>query len=88
MKRTLILFALAALLVTGIAMAGNSTPTVDWWVIGGGGGHQESGICSLDGTIGQPLVGTVSNTPYDLCTGFWCGTFAEHRIYLPIVLRN
>jgi len=43
---------------------------------------------ALDGTIGQAMVGVVSSAPYELCSGFWCGTAAQYRVYLPLVLRN
>jgi hypothetical protein len=80
---------LCALLLAGVALA-NGTPAVDWYVIGGGGGHVESGdgVYALDGTIGQAVVGTATDTGYELCSGFWCGVAVEYRIYLPIVLKN
>jgi hypothetical protein len=47
-KRLLIAMAL---LLAGVALA-NGTPSIDWYVIGGGGGHVESGdgVYALDGT--------------------------------------
>jgi hypothetical protein len=87
---TVILAAL--LLLTSVALA-NGTPSVDWWVIGGGGGHADAVPHALDGTVGQPVVGVVSNDPYQLCSGFWCGGAVAaapgmRRIYLPVILRN
>jgi len=88
MKRTAILIAMVAcLLLTGVALA-NGTPAIDWRVIGGGGGHAEAGVYGLDGTIGQPVVGTAMDTGSELCSGFWCGAAVGYRIYLPLVLRN
>ncbi|RLC85079.1 MAG: hypothetical protein DRI79_11865 [Chloroflexi bacterium] len=88
-KRVLIIITGAVLcaLLSGVALA-NGTPAIDWHVIGGGGGHMEAGIHSLDGTIGQALVGRVANSTYDLCSGFWCGAAAGFRVYLPLVLRG
>ncbi len=81
------------ILVAGVALASGvptiDGPTVDWSVIGGGGGHGEAAPYSLDGTIGQAVVGVASN-PADglsLCSGFWCGIGAYH-IYLPLILRG
>jgi hypothetical protein len=85
-KASILLISAALLLLTSVALA-NGTPSVDWWVIGGGGGHAETAPYALDGTVGQPLVGVVSNTPYQLCFGFWGGG-AEYKIYLPVILRN
>ena len=72
--------------LTGIALA-NGTPTIDWYVTGGGGGHAEAGIYGLDGTTGQPVVGTATDTGSELCSGFWCGV-VRYEIYLPLVLRG
>ncbi len=78
---------LLLLLVTGVALAANGY-TIPRRVTGGGGGCVEQGVYTLDYTIGQPVVGTASNTPYELCAGFWCGGAGEYKIYLPLVLRN
>ena len=97
MKRTAILLLLAALLcglVAGVAWA-NGTPNINWWAIGGGGGHAEAGIYTLDATIGQAVVGAATDGGYELCSGFWCGVLAPapplppaHKIHLPIILKN
>ena len=90
--------ALAAILLCSLLLAlsvrglvsvvlANGTPAIDWNVIGGGGGRAEAGIYTLDGTIGQAVVGTATDTGLELCSGFWCGV-AECKIYLPLVLRN
>lgn len=78
---------LCSLVAVGVAWA-DGTPTISWWVVGGGGGHAEAAPYSLDDTIGQPVVGWVSQSSYDLCAGFWCLVAAEYRVYLPLVLRN
>ena len=46
---------------------------IDWWVVGSGGGHSQSGSYQLDGTIGQPIVGQSSSANYRLEAGFWVG---------------
>lgn len=56
MRRLVILLTLVALLVlTGVVLA-NGAPTIDWWVIGSGGGHVEAGIYALDATVGQAYL--------------------------------
>ena len=74
----------SSLLLTGLVLAQG---VVDWDVTGGGGGHAEAGIYSLDGTIGQAIAGKISNTPYELCSGFWCGAVTDYKVYLPIVVK-
>ncbi len=87
MKRmALFATALALLMLAGTALA-QGTTAIPWSVLGGGGGHTEAGGISLDGTIGQPIVGTVSQGNYELCAGFWCGT-AQYLVYLPLVMRG
>ena len=78
----------AALLIAAATQAAPDAAGVDWWVIGGGGGSAAGGGITLDGTIGQAVVGVNGSAPYELCSGFWCGTAVQYRIYLPLVLRN
>lgn len=81
---------LALSTIEGLASAAlaNGTPAIDWNVIGGGGGHAQEGIYSLDGTAGQAAVGTATDTGLELCSGFWCGAAEGYKVYLPFVLRN
>jgi hypothetical protein len=83
---------IAILLLTGTALASNSgTLTLEWYVIGGGGGHSAALPYTLDGTVGQAVVGTIILAgPYDHCAGFWCWAwdFERKNMYLPLVLRN
>jgi hypothetical protein len=61
------------------------------WVIGGGGGRAEAGSRTLEGTIGQPVVGGIGHEPYELGAGFWGGIGTVRRIagrcYLPVIVR-
>lgn len=91
-KRWMIFGALIiSLLLVSTALA-QGTPSIDWWVIGGGGGSVTVSSTSLGGTIGQGMVGVDSSAPYQLCSGFWgcggVGTGDEYEIYLPIILRQ
>lgn len=86
-------FVLSIVLLSAVTAVGASwakgTAAVDWAVLGAGGGHTETApYNSLDGTIGQPVVGTAIDTGSELCSGFWCGVGAAYDIYLPLVLRN
>jgi len=85
MKRTTTLIIIL-LLLTGVVLAGG-TPTIEWDVTGGGGGHAAAGIYTLDTTIGQPVTGVAMNTGAELCAGFWCGPALQIHIYLPKVAR-
>ncbi|OGO33445.1 MAG: hypothetical protein A2Z16_01040 [Chloroflexi bacterium RBG_16_54_18] len=62
---------------------------LDWWTVDGGGyTFSTGGSYSLGGTIGQADAGASSSGTYTLAGGFWGGTLAQHRLYLPLVLRN
>ena len=98
-KRKIFLPATALLCGLLIALSGAEglaavTQSIDWTVIGGGGGQVESddGVIVLNSTLGQPVVGLTSNgdTDTDLCSGYWhaCVEVTSWRyVYLPIVLR-
>ena len=77
---------LALLLVTSVALAANGY-VISSSVFGSGGGRVVAGEYVVESTIGQAVVGTYSFSPYDVCTGFWCGRGTYHA-YLPLVLRN
>lgn len=92
MKQTAILLALAlVLLLTGHALAMSSANyRLDWFVplTGGGGGPEQSANYAVNFTIGQSAIGIASSANYGGCLGYWCGTAAEYRVYLPLVLRS
>lgn len=68
----------------------NGVQGIDWDVIGGGGGiRNQSAPYTLDGTIGQALVGVSVDTELELCSGFWCRVIvAPKKVYLPYLPQN
>jgi hypothetical protein len=91
MKTRIFLLLAACLLLAGVALA-SEMPSLDWNVIGGGGGYLKAGTTVINATIGQPVVGEVSTSKLDLCSGFWCGSDDVYNppkitIYLPVVMR-
>jgi hypothetical protein len=87
-----VLALLGSLLLVTAVLAAPTATTVDRYVIGGGGGAAGGGIHTLNGTIGQPVVGGLSNDPYELGSGFWGGmgmvAVAPYQIYLPLITHN
>jgi hypothetical protein len=63
---------------------------LDWFtpLTGGGGGAASSTNYAVNLTVGQSGIGASDSTDYSACLGYWCGTAVEHRVYLPLVLRN
>ena len=91
MKRTMIVLALAALLLLGSnALAGVSSPDyrLDWLTLaGGGGGPAGSAGYAVNLTVGQAAIGAGSSPNYQSCLGYWCGTGGPWRVYLPLAVR-
>ena len=92
-KVRILLLACGLMLVMGTTLsAAPQAAEIVRSVIGGGGGRLEQSPYTLDGTIGQPVVGTSSESPYELCAGFWCGgessSSSDYEVYLPLALRN
>lgn len=92
-KLTVITITLALLLglAAGIARAGSSAHyAVNWQVLAGGGGPVATGGVSLNGTLGQPVVGPAAGGGVTLGAGYWCGSSsrsAGFELYLPLILR-
>jgi hypothetical protein len=77
----LLVFALA-----GVAFAGSS-PRFDvyWQVLSGGGAPAEAGGVSLNGSLGQAVIGQSTSARFDLDAGYW--RQGSHMIYLPLVVK-
>jgi len=58
-------------LMTSVAIAQNYQ--IDWYVIASGGGEMSSTNYTVNGTAGQPIVGTSSSPSYTVESGFWVG---------------
>ena len=60
---------------------------LDYYVIGGGGSRVEASIYTLEGTIGQTVVG--GTVTVGLCSGFWCTInypyFFPWNIFIPAI---
>lgn len=87
-RTTLSLVLLGALLLAGVARAAPLAVTIERHVIGGGGGRTQAGIYDLEGAAGQPVVGRVANSPYQVAAGFWAGVGAAYHANLPAVMRG
>jgi hypothetical protein len=66
------LLALAA----GIALA-QGTPTINWWLLDGGGAPSGGGNVAVNDSLGQPIIGPSSGGGTWLGAGFWGGAVEE-----------
>ena len=91
MKTAMLLLALAVLLAASVGVADAQSGggyDQSWYTIDGGGVTFSTGSgYQLGSTIGQPDAGTLTNGGYTLLGGFWGGSAAQYRIYLPIALK-
>ncbi len=53
------------------ALNGAAHYEIDWFALGGGGGHSSGGAYTLNGTLGQSATGLSEGGPYTLQGGFW-----------------
>ncbi len=91
MKRTMILLALAALLLlAGSALAMSSANyRLDWFtpMTSGGGGPASSAHYAVNLTVGQTAVGASASEHYGTGLGYWY-EMTFFRIFLPLVMRQ
>ncbi len=90
----LLLLALCVIASTGagraaLAQSGGGFDLA-WNVVSGGGSAMTSSGFQLNGTVGQPGVGVglLTGGNRQVGPGFWYGIGGEHKIYLPLALRN
>ncbi len=91
--KTIILALMLVLLlvVVGVAMA-QVDLTAPRWVLGGGASESTASGLSLRATLGQPVVGAVTNNGGNIVLrqGFWhAGSYleSEYNVNLPIIRR-
>jgi hypothetical protein len=96
MKRTIVLFALAALFLLAPVVQGwaqrpapaGADYDLSWWTVDGGGTTRNSGgRYALDATAGQPDAAVWAGDGYALAGGFWPGVPLKYRTYLPWVMK-
>ena len=65
-----------------------SSYDMSWYTIDGSAIFSTGSGYSLNGTVGQPEVGTLSGGGYTLNAGFWGGaSIASYTVYLPLVRK-
>lgn len=80
--QTLLRALLATLLGAGVAVGSEGDPTIDWWVIAGGGGpSSDAGNVTLNDTLGQPIIGASSDgADVGLGAGYWVACVATPAV--------
>jgi hypothetical protein len=61
---------------------------VPWNARWGGGGRSSSANYAINGTVGQGAIGWTESNNYGVGAGYWYGVEGEHKVYLPLVLRE
>lgn len=88
-RATVLLLGVILLLLaaSGVIRAAGTPDIRPYAIAGGGDVGLQAGGYQLGGTIGQAVVDEVSNSPYRVCSGFWCGP-AVFKVYLPLSMRE
>ena len=90
-KRVLLAALLGALLILALSAGAAPTdggPTIERWLLGSGGGPTGNGAIALNGSFGQPIIGSSTHNDVAMQAGFWQKTVAGYDIYLPLTLRG
>ena len=89
MRIALTCFAVtAALLLGGVVLASSlPLPTIPWHVVSGGGVLAVADGVTLDGSIGQAIVGWSSAPGVTLHAGYWQVLVRAQATFLPLILR-
>ncbi len=69
------------LLVTSASWA--QAYKVDWYVVASGGGHSQTTLRQVDGTIAQSITGKSFTSQYIIDGGFWVGVAGQGCEYIP-----
>ncbi len=92
-QRLRILLLTGMMLFTFAALAVAAGEVLPRYVVSSGGGSLSNGGVTLQGSIGQPLVGAVSQG-VTLCSGYHCGAGVPsipgggtEVVYLPLITR-
>jgi len=64
------------LLALMVPVAAAQNYQIDWYVIASGGGEMSSTNFNINGTVGQPIIGTSSSASYIVESGYWVGAGA------------
>lgn len=89
MKAIVLALVLLVLIVSNASAAVNALE-LPRYVISAGGGRVTAGNYVLEGTIGQPVAGVVSQGNFDLCSGFWCSSNIPTellKIFMPFIMK-
>ena len=86
LKGLIVVVALFAFALPGLAQVGGGYDLTWSTIDGGGTTFSTGGGYALGGTIGQPDAGLLSGGSYTLAGGFW-GAARFYRLFLPAVLR-
>lgn len=96
--RSIVRFLFAAVLLGALLLSGKAVlaqtglAAADWWTFSSGGGPQTVVGVTLDGTVGQMVVGDASAGNTGLSSGYWgrapSKTVSKDQvIYLPFTQR-
>ncbi len=82
------LAVLLVFLLVGATLAGSSDSyAIDWQVLDGGGAPATAGQVSLNGSLGQTVIGPSTSASYGLQAGHWLENTGVAN-YLPVIIKS
>jgi len=85
-KIIILVLLLASLLITVMTVVANEVIELSRWVLSGGIGDSTAEGITLRTTLGQPVVGAISNGDITIGQSFWYGEI-QIKVFLPLVQR-
>ncbi len=76
MRKRILMWSLTVALLMALAIPvaqAQQAPDIPWQVISGGGAPSTGSGVTLNGTLGQPMIGPSSGGGSDLGAGYWYG---------------
>jgi hypothetical protein len=70
------------------ANMGSAHYDLDWNVVGTGGGTISSPQFTVSSTIGQPTIGSMTSSHFEVYTGYWCWFDYIASVFLPILFMG
>ena len=86
MKILILVLVLASVLMTTGGVLANGGFSLSRWVLSGGASDSTIGNVTIRASLGQPVIGVITNGDSKLSQGFW---YEDGRsfLYLPLVKR-
>ena len=85
-KTLILVLVVAVVFIASVVAMANGNVVLPRWVVCSGASNSADGDVIMHATLGQPVVGVISNGDITLSQGFWRKD-GRSFIYLPLIQR-